>query len=90
MNYKSVSTSIGGVIIVILSIISFIFLPTMVQSGGRATTLGSWGGVSIQNTENSEFTNQYRNLAGYAESQNLIPSDEFSRTSFYHSLAKVA
>ena len=90
MNYKSVSTSIGGVIILILSIISFIFLPTMVQSGGRATTLGSWGGVSIQNTENSEFTNQYRNLAGYAESQNLIPSDEFSRTSFYHSLAKVA
>ncbi|MGP1416067.1 MAG: peptidylprolyl isomerase [Treponema sp.] len=90
MNYKSVSTSIGGVIILILSIISFIFLPTMVQTGGRATTLGKWGRISIQNTENSEFTNQYRNLAGYAESQNLIPSDDFSRTSFYHSLAKVA
>lgn len=90
MNYKRVSTSIGGVVILILSIISFIFLPTMVQSGGRATTLGKWGKVSIQNTEDSEFTNQYRNLAGYAENQNLIPSDEFSRTSFYHSLAKVA
>jgi len=90
MNYKRVSTSIGGVIILILSIISFIFLPTMVQNGSRATTLGKWGKVSIQNTEDSEFTNQYRNLAGYAENQNLIPSDEFSRTSFYHSLAKVA
>ncbi|MGP1438551.1 MAG: peptidylprolyl isomerase [Treponema sp.] len=90
MNYKKVSTSIGGVIILILSIISFIFLPTMIQSGSRATTLGKWGGISIQNTENSQFTNQYRNLAGYAESQNLIPSDEFSRNSFYHSLAKVA
>ena len=90
MNYNKVSTSIGGVIILILSVISFIFLPTMVQSGGRATTLGKWGRISIQNTEDSEFTNQYRKLAGYAESQNLIPSDEFSRNSFYHSLAKVA
>ena len=62
----------------------------MVQTGGRATTLGKWGRIAIQNTESSEFTNQYRNLAGYAESQNLIPSDEFSRNSFYHSLAKVA
>lgn len=90
MNYKSVSTSIGGVIILILSVISFIFLPTMVQRGGKATTLGKWGNISIQNTEDSAFTNQYRNLAGYAENQNLIPSDEFSRTSFYHTLAKVA
>ena len=90
MNYKKVSTSVGGVIILILSIISFIFLPTMVQSGGRATTLGKWGKISIQNTENSEFTNQYRRLAEYAEGQNLVPSDEFSRNSFYHSLAKVA
>ncbi len=90
MNYNKVSTSIGGVVILILSIISFVFLPTMVQGGGRATTLGKWGRISIQNTEDSEFTNQYRNLAGYAESQNLIPSDEFSRNSFYHSLAKVA
>ncbi len=90
MNYNRVSTSIGGVIILILSIISFVFLPTMIQSGGRATTLGKWGRISIQNTEDSVFTNQYRNLAGYAEGQNLIPSDDFSRTSFYHSLAKVA
>lgn len=84
------STSVGGVIILILSIISFIFVPTMIQRGGKATTLGSWDGIAIQNTEDSEFTRQYRNLAGYADSQNLVPSDEFSRTSFYNSLAKIA
>ncbi len=90
MNYKTVSTSIGGIIILILSVISFVFMPTMIQRGGKAATLGSWDGIAIQNTEDSEFTSQYRNLAGYAESQNLVPSNEFARNSFYHSLAKVA
>lgn len=90
MNYKTVSTSLGGVVILILSIISFVFLPTMIQRGGRAVKLGSWNGIAIQNSEGSEFTNQYRNLASYADTYKLAPSDEFSRTSFYHSLAKVA
>lgn len=90
MNYKTVSTSVGGVIILILSVISFVFLPTMIQRGNGAITLGSWNGISIQNTDGSEFTNQYRNMAHYADSYSLAPSDEFSRTSFYHSLAKVA
>lgn len=62
----------------------------MVQRGNGAITLGSWNGIAIQNNEGSEFTNQYRSLAGYADSQSLAPSDEFSRTSFYHSLAKIA
>ena len=62
----------------------------MIQRGGSSTTLGSWDNVKIQNTESSEFTSQYRNLAGFADNQNLVPQDEFSRSSFYHSLAKVA
>ena len=62
----------------------------MIQRGGGAITLGSWNGISIQNTDGSEFTNQYRNMASYSDSYNLAPSDEFSRTSFYHSLAKIA
>ncbi len=90
MNYKSVSTSLGGVFILILSIISFIFVPSMIQRGGGALTLGKWNGIPIQNSEHSEFTNQYRNLAGYADNQKLIPSDGYSREAFYHSLAKVA
>ena len=90
MSYKKVTTSLGGVVILILSVISFIFVPTMIQRGGSSTTLGSWDNVKIQNTESSEFTSQYRNLAGFADNQNLVPQDEFSRSSFYHSLAKVA
>lgn len=90
MNYKTVSTSLGGVVILILSIISFVFVPTMVQGRAGAITLGSWDGISIQNTDGSEFTNQYRNMVAYSDTYNLSPSDEFSRTSFYHSLAKVA
>lgn len=90
MSYKKITTSLGGVVILILSVISFIFVPTMIQHGGSASTLGSWDNIKIQNTENSEFTSQYRNLAGFADNQNLVPQDEFSRSSFYHSLAKVA
>ena len=90
MNYKTVSTSLGGVVILILSIISFIFVPTMIQRGSGAVKLGSWNGISIQNTENSEFTKQYRNIAYYADMYGMVPSDEFSRTSFYHNLAKIA
>jgi len=90
MSYKTVSTSVGGVIILILAVISFVFVPTMIQRGSSATKLGSWDGISIQNSEDSPFTRQYRNLANMAEYYSLIPSDEHSRTSYYQNMAKLA
>ena len=90
MSYKTVSTSIGGVVILILSIISFIFVPTMIQRGGTATKLGSWDGIPIRNTEDSLFIRQYRDLANMAEYYNLVPNEEFSRTSYYQNMTKIA
>jgi len=90
MSYKTVSTSIGGVIILILAVISFVFVPTMIQRGASATKLGSWNGVSIQNSEDSAFIHNYRNLVNMAEYYGLIPNDELSRSSYYQNMAALA
>jgi len=80
--FKRNTITIGGVIILILSVITFVFIPAV--GGGQAVdkkVLGKWKKKGLENTPDGLFIHQYRTLYTLIEQQGYI-SDKNQQPQF--------
>lgn len=79
---KKNSLTVGSIIILVLSVISFVFIPAMVQSGNetKSVVLGKWKNKTLENDDGSLFLREYRNLYRMAELIGYLSTDnQFQR-----------
>ncbi len=79
---KKNSLTVGSIIILVLSVISFVFIPAMVQSGheSKSIVLGKWKNKTLENDDGSLFIREYRNLYRMAELTGSLSTDnQFQR-----------
>lgn len=74
---KKNTLAIGSVIILVLSVITFVFVPA---AGGQAggsykTVLGKWKKRALENTPDGLFLREYRQLRASAEMRGYLASD---------------
>ncbi len=77
-NSKKIAASTGGIIVLVLAIISFVVAPIISDNMGgnsREIIFGKWDGIKIDNSSESPLVAQYRYLKQYADRQNMIPKD---------------
>lgn len=74
---KKNTATIGGIIILVLSIITFVFIPAAggQESGMSKTVIGKWKNKALENTPEGLFMQQYRQLYHTAEQQGYLASD---------------
>ncbi|MGP1594029.1 MAG: peptidylprolyl isomerase [Treponema sp.] len=73
---KRNTATIGGIIILVLSIITFVFIPALggKESGTAKTVIGKWKNKALENTPEGLFMQQYRQLYHTAEQQGYLAS----------------
>ncbi len=81
---KNTITMVGGVIILILSVISFVFIPALGRqsSGGKKQILGKWKGKTLENAPDGLFIRQYRQIYHTAEQQGFLNGDNQQQQQF--------
>lgn len=74
---KKNTLAIGSVIILVLSVITFVFIPAAggQASGNYKTVLGKWKKKALENTPDGLFLREYRQLRTSAEMRGYLASD---------------
>jgi len=81
---KKNTLAIGSIIILVLSVISFVFIPAAGgQSGGNTKTmLGKWKNKRLDYTADGLFLREYRRLHRSAETRGYLRSDNKAQQEF--------
>ncbi|MGP1576568.1 MAG: peptidylprolyl isomerase [Treponema sp.] len=74
---KRNTATIGGIIILVLSIITFVFIPAVggQERGSSKAVIGKWKNKALENTPEGLFMQQYRQLYHTAEKQGYLTSE---------------
>ncbi len=90
---RKIGLSIGGIIILVIGVISFIVAPVLSKTGSAgpdSLVIGSWDKIKINTEQDSPFIEKYRYLNQYVDSQNMMPKEPQQQRFFQNQVLRLA